>query len=192
MTDSSMRDLERKARDGTDADRERYVGALHRSGVFMPMDLRELAKIPKASPFIGVSTTWYAGNRVGMLEAYLGDRAAVLASEDEGDYQGTTFAFLKIAPGRYAIWRDSFGSCSGCDEVEGMDLTQGLEHIRGTLQEGNTKQFPSVALAVAYLETVVGYGANADGDYYWTLAPLAFLEAVRKHSSSNREEESTP
>jgi len=36
------------------------------------------------------------------------------------------------------LWRDGFGSCSGCDSLDGQN---GYEYIKDTLREGNTKQF---------------------------------------------------
>jgi hypothetical protein len=44
--------------------------------------------------------------------------AAVIGHWNEGDYQGTVATCVKLPDGRFAIYNDSYGSCSGCDSWE--------------------------------------------------------------------------
>lgn len=98
---------------------------------------------------------WSAGDQLGALRFYLSDAVELLGSADTGGYQGSQFAVLRVG-GRIVLWRDSYGSCSGCD---GLENSNGLEYITGTLQEGNTRQFESVDEARAYVES--------SEDYFW-------------------------
>ena len=98
----------------------------------------------------GNGSSWCAGEQLDALEYYLSN-AKILWSFEENDYQGECFAIFKLLDtNKYILWRDWFGSCSGCD---GLDDENGYEYIKDTLQEGNTKQFNSISEIVHYLET---------------------------------------
>jgi len=92
---------------------------------------------------------WCGGDQLYALEYYLSN-AKILWSFKEDDYQGDCFAIFKLLDtNKYILWRDWFGSCSGCD---GLEDENGYEYIKNTLQEGNTKQFNSISEIVYYLE----------------------------------------
>ena len=99
---------------------------------------------------------WYAGAQLEALRFYLSPTVEMLASFMEDDYQGECFALLKVEEA-FILWRDSFGSCSGCDSLEGSN---GYEYIKNTLQEGNTRQFNSIEDAKKYVETT--------DDFFWS------------------------
>jgi hypothetical protein len=84
--------------------------------------------------------SWYAGQQLDALKYYLPENTVFLWEYQEQDYQGSVYAIFKIN-GVYVIWRDWFGSCSGCD---GLEDNNGYEYIKDTLQEGNTKQFKTL------------------------------------------------
>lgn len=43
--------------------------------------------------------------------------------QDYGSYQGT-WVMLSRYVDKYYIWKDSYGSCSGCDALQGTDLPE--------------------------------------------------------------------
>lgn len=90
---------------------------------------------------------WGAGGQLHALRFYLDKKVKILDEYDEGGYQGEMFAVLKFGR-RIVLWRDYFGSCSGCDGLEGEN---GYEYIKNTLQEGNTRQFTSLKKAREYI-----------------------------------------
>jgi hypothetical protein len=47
--------------------------------------------------------------------------ATVIGHWNEGDYQGVVATCVKLEDGRYAIYNDYYGSCSGCDSWSGAD-----------------------------------------------------------------------
>jgi hypothetical protein len=117
---------------------------------------------------------WYAGGQLEALEFYLDeDKVNILATYMEDDYQGECFAILKIDD-VYIIWRDSFGSCSGCDALEGEN---GYEYIKETLSEGNTLQFHSLNDAELYVME------DLNGDKYseWNSMPLTMFNEAKRN-----------
>lgn len=98
---------------------------------------------------------WYAGEQLTALKFYLDDKINFLETYMEDEYQGNCFALLKIE-NTYILWRDSFGSCSGCDALEDEN---GYDYIKNTLQEGNTRQF-------ATLDEVKEYLMKTE-DFFW-------------------------
>ena len=110
------------------------------------------------------SSCWYAGGQLEALRFYLDKKVKILAEYMEDDYQGECFAILDFE-GTIVIWRDSFGSCSGCDGLEDED---GYDYIKLTLQEGNTRQFDSIDEAKEYV--------NITEDYWWKEFPKYLFE----------------
>jgi len=47
--------------------------------------------------------------------------AEVIGHWNEGDYQGMVATCVKLPDGRFAIYNDYYGSCSGCDSWEGAN-----------------------------------------------------------------------
>jgi hypothetical protein len=80
---------------------------------------------------------WCAGDQIEALRFYLNKDVKILSTAMVGSYQGDCFAILRIKD-VYIVWRDSFGSCSGCDALENQN---GYKYIKSTLSEGNTIQF---------------------------------------------------
>ncbi len=102
---------------------------------------------------------WYAGEQLSALRFYLNEKVKILADFMEDDYSGDCFAIL-VFEDTIVLWRDSFGSCTGCDALEGNN---GYEYIKMTLQEGNTRQFDSLEAAKKYIEKTK--------DYWWGKFP---------------------
>lgn len=99
---------------------------------------------------------WGAGSQLEALRYYLSNKVEILYKFKEDDYQGDCFALLKF-DNIFVLWRDNFGSCSGCD---GLEYANGYEYIMSTLQEGNTRQFNTLKEVVDYLEQT--------NDYLWS------------------------
>lgn len=60
----------------------------------------------------------YAGGHDDQMTG-LFKNAKVIAHWNEGDYQGTVATCVQLEDGRFAIYNDYYGSCSGCDAWEG-------------------------------------------------------------------------
>ena len=98
---------------------------------------------------------WSAGDQLEALRFYLNNNVLILSKYQEDDYQGECFAILQVE-NIIVLWRDSFGSCSGCDALEDQN---GYEYIKNTLQEGNTRQFETLNDAKSYI--------NNTSDWFW-------------------------
>ncbi len=102
--------------------------------------------------------TWYAQEQDDALRYYLKPSAKIIRTYRDGDYQGTYFALIRYKK-TYVLWRDSFGSCSGCDALDGTDIKSGYDYISDTMTEGNCKRFKSIREMESWL-------LNTD-DYLW-------------------------
>jgi len=115
------------------------------------------------------STSWYAGSQLDALAFYMDpEKVKILASFMEAGYQGNCYAIMKVE-GRIVLWRDSFGSCSGCDSLEDSN---GYEYIKDTLQEGNTRQFITLDEAKEYIKL-------KHTDYWWDNFPTELFDKVK-------------
>lgn len=123
-------------------------------------------------------TCWSAGNQIEALKFYLGN-VEFLWDWQEKDYQGNCYAIFRMQIFNYnirklewiyVIWRDSFGSCSGCDGLDGCNLESGREYIENTLQEGNTKQFKSLDEMQNWLIITE--------DYFWNYNKETLLRGI--------------
>jgi len=56
----------------------------------------------------------YAGGHDEQMQGLIAG-ATVIAHWNEGDWQGSVATFIKLPDGRFAIYNDYYGSCSGCD-----------------------------------------------------------------------------
>ncbi len=59
----------------------------------------------------------YAGGHDEQMRGLFKD-VELIAHWNEGDYQGMVATCVKLKDGRYAIYNDYYGSCSGCDSWE--------------------------------------------------------------------------
>jgi hypothetical protein len=59
----------------------------------------------------------YAGGHDSQMRG-LFKNATVMAHWNEGDYQGKVATLVMLEDGRYALYNDYYGSCSGCDSWE--------------------------------------------------------------------------
>jgi len=109
---------------------------------------------------------WGAGQQLEALRFYLSDAVEIVEEWQEEDYQGECLAIMRVGSVIF-LWRDSFGSCSGCDALEGSD---GYEYIEDTLGEGNTRQFDNLADAKSYIEKTE--------DWSWTYHKAKMIEMI--------------
>lgn len=59
----------------------------------------------------------------------------VLAREDDGDYQGDTYALVKGPDGRIGFVSFSWGSCSGCDALQACDTYQDVADLFAQIRD---------------------------------------------------------
>lgn len=59
----------------------------------------------------------YAGGHDQQMQGLFKD-AKVIAHWNEGDWQGSVATCVQIPDGRFVIYNDYYGSCSGCDSWE--------------------------------------------------------------------------
>jgi len=81
---------------------------------------------------------WFAGDQIKALKYYLQDYGEILSEYMQDNYQGECGAVIK-ANRKFWVWFDSFGSCNGCDALEGQD---GFKYIQDTMT--NVKEFESI------------------------------------------------
>jgi hypothetical protein len=60
----------------------------------------------------------YAGGHDDQMMSLFVD-SKVIGHWNEGDYQGMVATCVQLKDGRFAIYNDYYGSCSGCDSWEG-------------------------------------------------------------------------
>ena len=104
------------------------------------------------------SNFWCAGQQLQALRFYLKPDVDMIWSYQVPDYSGSCFALLKYK-NQYVLWRDSFGSCSGCDALDGRSDVSGKKYILETLTEGNCKRFDNPYDIVKFLVKTK--------DYHW-------------------------
>jgi len=114
---------------------------------------------------------WCAGDQTKALRYYLSDKVKFIHTHLEGTYQGACYAILHVED-KLILWRDFYGSCSGCDALEGSD---GYSYIKDTLQEGNTKQFNTPQEAIDYLNDEENSGYT-----FWKDAKLELIHCLNK------------
>jgi hypothetical protein len=137
-------------------------------------DLTEFMRMPAAKGEYGSDTYWSSGfgGHLGGLRAFTDPaRVKILHADGDHDYSGSCYAVLVVQneeEERWVLWRDSYGSCSGCDGLEETGIQDAHKTIKGTLQEGNTRQFTSAKEAAEYLK-------NTE-DYLWLGCPRDIVE----------------
>lgn len=158
MSDEDERRLERRVALGQEANRS-LLKARARRGEPPCLVLSEFMTNEERALTDEDGYGWSAGGHMKALRCFLLPDVQILEEWEENQYQGTNLALLLVPESLvgypvYVLWRDSFGSCSGCDSLEGEN---GYEYIEGTLMEGNTRQFWSIQAAVDYLRTSTDY-----------------------------------
>jgi len=98
---------------------------------------------------------WYAGGQLDALRYYFDEKVKIIAEYMEDNYQGECSALLFV-DNKYFLWRDSFGSCSGCD---GLEDENGYEYIEDTMT--SVKEFDK-------LESVIDYLSSKDRDFLYS------------------------
>ena len=117
---------------------------------------------------------WTAGSQLDAFRFYTDpEKIEILATHQDDDYQGQIHGIAKVEE-RFFLWRDSFGSCSGCDALDGSN---GYDYIKDTLQEGNTRQFLTLDDAEEYIKT-------KHEDYMWDDFPIKLFNEARKRVES--------
>ena len=58
----------------------------------------------------------------------------IIAQEDDGDYQGDSYLLLRNG-GQYGYLTFGWGSCSGCDALQGCDSYKEIDELRTQLHE---------------------------------------------------------
>lgn len=118
-------------------------------------EMREAAKIPaNMDPDDGYFS------REECFKHFLPE-AEILFMDSVGSYQGTEYALFKFRGNLY-LWRDSYGSCSGCDGLCGERVEGAFEYFKATLCEGNTRYVASIEDAVKYLRETEDYHWHRD------------------------------
>lgn len=101
----------------------------------------------------------------------------ILGSVEEDDYQGECFALLRTTDQTpiYILWRDSFGSCSGCDRLIDSTYKEAYDYIKATLREGNTRQFNSLDEAFNYIKD------SEPTDYAWNQGKTLVIKMLEDY-----------
>jgi len=86
------------------------------------------------------------GDYVPLLESFGYD---ILLQVDDKDYQGDSRVLFKDGD-RYGILVFGWGSCSGCDRLQGCDSYKEIDELRDSLDSGI--QWGSLAETLAYLK----------------------------------------
>ena len=130
-----------------------------------------------------VEKEWYAGGQLDALRFYLDKRVLILVEYMEGGYSGECSAVLFISD-KFFLWRSGFGSCSGCDALEGSN---GYEYIEDTMT--SVKEFDDINEIVNYLNS-----NNKDFLYLGEVSKeivkkcSEFIEGISNGSKLSREE----
>lgn len=82
---------------------------------------------------------------------------------DEGDYQGDSFYLLRDGQ-RYGYLSFGWGSCSGCDALQGCDSASDLSKLRDELAE-DIMWFDAVGDALNFMKN-----HDWEGDYNYSQA----------------------
>lgn len=116
----------------------------------------------------------YAGGHDDQMKG-LFKNAEVIGHWNEGDYQGEVATCVKLGNGKYAIYNDYYGSCSGCDSWE--DATDGeVKAMCINLANG--------AYVFENLEDVkdfLGSQREANGFDSWNSCDKQLLNAILTH-----------
>ena len=106
---------------------------------------------------------WCAGEQMEALTFYAPFNFDLIGYVKYGSYNGDIYGiakwFIERYPGfkfRWVLFRDSFGSCSGCDGLEGGD--SGYDYVEDVLKN-NTLQFLTLDDMAEYIKETK--------DFFW-------------------------
>lgn len=88
--------------------------------------------------------------------------AEILLEVEQSDYQGDTLYLLR-ANGKYGYLQVGWGSCSGCDALQGCDDWDDLQRLANDL-ESDIKWFDTGFDAVKYMKEHDWKGSHLDRD----------------------------
>ena len=165
MTDAKNREMERAAVTGDLEALEALIVSQRRRGEKKPIFSVQQLMLPKPEQWClddcnscAKGYSWshdvpFDTSRLGVLEEFTSDEVEVVFDLRERDYQGNIWTLLKIdlAGGIYAIYRDGFGSCSGCDGFIDASPEERYDYVKSTLAEGNCRTFFSLSDICDYL-----------------------------------------
>lgn len=100
------------------------------------------------------SWSWY--DYTPMIESF----GKVIAREYENDYQGDTWVLLVGSYGKYGYLCFGWGSCSGCDALQGCNTIEDVQELSDDLY--NAKWFDSSKECLDWFEK-----HDWNGDYSW-------------------------
>ena len=120
----------------------------------------------------GPDDGWWAGQQMDALSFYAPEELKIIGCVQEEDYSGDIWAIAEWTgkEHRWVLIKDGFGSCSGCDALEGGQ--DGYGYVEDVLRE-NTVQFLSVSDMEEYIKESKEI---CDADYWNAKAKL--LEIV--------------
>lgn len=130
----------------------------------------EYGDMLRPKEYFNEEVVWYAQDQLTALKYYLRPAVKVLREFKQDTWQGDCFALLEFKE-TLVLWRDSFGSCSGCDALDGRDQYGGYDYIKSTMVEGNCKRFDSMEEMKEWL--------LCNRDYLWS--------ALKEHYADFRE-----
>lgn len=117
----------------------------------------------------------YAGGHDEQMQGLISD-AVVIGHWNEGDYQGMVATCVKLPDGRFAIYNDYYGSCSGCDSWEDATDEEVKNMCIGLAND---------AYVFSTIEDVKEYLASTEEDSAWSSWSNVkgnLLEAINKAS----------
>ena len=136
------------------------------------LDLTEYFTMTKEKEKHAPCLSWSAQDQIEAFKFYADEDVHILCHNEPDDYQGSVEVLFTIN-GFIFLYRTSFGSCSGCDWLDGLDLWEGYEAFKRTISEGNTLQFWSKKHALTYLLEI---RQTKDRWNYFHSFPIGWLE----------------
>lgn len=114
----------------------------------------------------------YAGGHDEQMKQ-LFTNSKVIAHWNEGEYQGQVATCVKLLDGRYAIYNDYYGSCSGCDLWENASDHE-VRNMCITLAKG-AYVFEDFENLIKFLENV-----DEESNYNWSGTGQNLLKEIKK------------
>lgn len=136
------------------------------------IDLTEYFTMTKEKEEKAKHHYWTAQEQVEAFKFYADDAVHILAYNEPDDYQGSIEILFELN-GFIFLYQTSFGSCSGCDWLDGLDLWEGYKEFKQTISEGNTLQFWSRKHALTFLLEMKN---SKDRFNYYYNFPISWLE----------------
>lgn len=136
------------------------------------IDLTEYFTMTKEKEEKAKHYSWNAQEQVEAFKFYADDAVHIIAHNEPDDYQGSIEIVFELN-GFIFLYQTSFGSCSGCDWLDGLDLWEGYKAFKQTISEGNTLQFWSRKHALTFLLEMKN---SKDRFNYYHHFPISWLE----------------